>query len=431
MTREEITKKIESFGKRELTKDELYELGKMHRELPLAQRDWTWMAEVAGWKGNAEAYRGYVKGRMKRENTLPVATSDNAIESANQPELVKQRHEIFKERQKLRDERTNLNRTLRDEARIERFEDTIIEAIKTLDKLPEIKPIHNVVVDTKEVLPFAKSPVEAIAMLSDLHIGMEIDEYCNKYNVDIATIRVNKWVQDVIKYCKANKVQRLNIVNLGDLISGLIHTTLRIQEEFDVATQVIQASEIVARALNALQEAAPEVIYRSCTDNHSRFMPNKNEHIEKENWCRIIDWYLKERLKDTNIIFKNDNLSQSLGKFQLMNGKTVMFAHGHLDKPNASFQNFIGATEEFVHYVLLGHYHCEKVKMFQNMKVLINGSICGTDPYAESIRKYTKPAQTLLIFDDDNLINHSINLDIVSDDDYVDSQTLSFFGKVK
>lgn len=404
MTREEIAKKIESFGTKELSKDQLFEIGVMHRELPLAQRDWTWLAEITGWTGSAEAYRGFVKNRMRRENTLPVATSVNAIESANEPELVQQKHEIFKERQRLRDERTNLNRTLRDESRIDRFKETLVEAIA---KLPELPVVRYEPGDDANFYP-----TEAVAMLSDLHIGMTIDEYCNTYNLEIATKRLDKWVTDVIRYCKSNSVKRLNVVNLGDLVAGLIHETIRLQQEFDVAEQVVQASELLAKALCRLQEAAPEVIYRSCTDNHSRFMPNKNEHIEKESWCKIIDWYLGIRLKGTNVKMVNDNLSISLGRFQLMNGKTVMFAHGHLDKPNASFQNFIGATEEFVHYVLLGHYHCEKVKMFQNMKVLINGSICGTDPYAESIRKYTKPAQTLLVFDGSNLINYSINLDI-------------------
>ena len=88
MTREEIAKKIESFNTKELSKDQLFEVGVMHRDLPLAQRDWTWLAEITGWTGSAEAYRGFVKNRMRRENTLPVATSVNAIESANEPELV-------------------------------------------------------------------------------------------------------------------------------------------------------------------------------------------------------------------------------------------------------------------------------------------------------------------------------------------------------
>ena len=89
-----------------------------------------------------------------------------------------------------------------------------------------------------------------------------------------------------------------------------------------------------------------------------------------------------------------------------------MFAHGHNDNPNRIFQSFIGATEEYIHYVLLGHYHNEKVKNFQNMRVFINGSIVGTDDYAASKRLYTKPSQMLLVFDADNVIHYSINLDI-------------------
>ena len=408
MTRDKIIEFVKQCKGPELTKDDLFEAGMMHRELPLSQRDWLWLAEITGWKGSAEAYRGFVKNRMKKENTLPVATSVNAIESACDDILVQQKHEIYKERQKLRDERTNLNKTLRDEARIERFQDTLIEAIKELPALPKV---HYDGFAGVSGFTFLDS-VEAIAMLSDLHVGMEIDTYCNKYNLEIAAKRLGKWADEVIHYCKLHDVDRLNVVNLGDLIYGIIHTTIRLQQEFDVGTQVMQVGELLAQTLCKLQEAAPEVIYRSCTDNHSRFMPDKNQHIEEETWCRVIDWYLETRLKDTNIQMVNDNLSPSLGKFSLLNGKTVMFAHGHLDKPNSSFQNFIGATEEFVHYVLLGHYHSEHTKMYQNMKVLINGSICGTDPYAESIRKYTKPSQTLLIFDETNLINISINLDI-------------------
>ena len=94
----------------------------------------------------------------------------------------------------------------------------------------------------------------------------------------------------------------------------------------------------------------------------------------------------------------------------MINGKVVMFSHGHLNRPNMAFQDFIGASEEYIHYVLLGHYHCEKTKYFQNMKVFINGSICGTDPYAEGLMKFTKPSQTLIVLDGDNVANYSINL---------------------
>ena len=46
------------------------------------------------------------------------------------------------------------------------------------------------------------------------------------------------------------------------------------------------------------------------------------------------------------------------------------------------------------------------------MRVFCNGSIVGTDDYAASKRLYTKPSQMLLVFDGDNVVHYSINLDI-------------------
>ena len=381
-----------------LTREEIIEIGKMHKRLPISQRNWNWLKEQILWPGTGESLRSLVKSKRKEGDEAP----DGCVPLPPNSEEIRQ--ELYKERQRLRDERTNLNRKLRDDARVERLRDSIAEAVESLEELPKV--------EAWEYKEYSDYPIEAISLFSDLHIGMQIDEYCNKYNLEIASHRLDKLVDETIRYCKANGVQKLNIVNLGDLIHGDIHETIRIEEEFDVVTQVMQAGELLSRALNKLQEAAPEVVYRSCSDNHSRIVANKKESIEKENFFRLIDWYLEERLKDTHIEFAHDNLTVSMGKFRLLNGKLVMFAHGHLNRPNHAFQDFIGATEEYVHYVLLGHYHSEKTKYFQNMKVIINGSICGVDQYAESIRKYTKPAQTLLIFDKDNVINYSIGLDI-------------------
>jgi len=402
MNRQDILDAIKA--KDTLRNDDFLQLGLMHKQLPRGERNWQWLTDVTGWPGTCENYRCFVKacqhGASKHRKEFESKVSEIKSDAPTE-EQIDAMHELYKERQRLRDERTNLNRKLRDESRIERLRDTIAEVIPTLNELPKCKWVGS-----------AFDGVEAVALFSDMHIGMEIDDYCNKYNLKIARARVDKWVADVIKYCKRSNVIRLNVVNLGDCIHGIIHDTLRIESEFDAVEQVMQASEIISQALNKLQEASPEVIYRSCSDNHSRMVADKHQSLERENYFRLIDWFVEERLKGTNVKFAHDNLSISMGKFRLLNGKLVMFAHGHMNKPQRAFQEFIGATEEYVHYVLLGHYHEEKVKFFQNMKVFVNGSICGADQFAESIRKYTKPAQTLLIFEGDDLINHSIGLDI-------------------
>ena len=387
-----------SDGHNVLADEQVVELGIAHRDLPKADRNWSEFAKMIGWESGGESLRNFVLRRLKDKGMI-----SHPVDLNNEDSLVKKRAELYKERQQVRDEWATYNRMMREDARIETFKEAIKDAAKTLTPFKRVMYKY-----TGTEGEYA----EAIAMLSDLHIGVEFDDFCNKYNYEIAQARVSKYVDDVKRYCKLHKVRRLNIVNLGDLISGIIHTTIRLEQEFDVVQQIMKAGELLAGVLNALQDAAPTVIYRSCTDNHSRAIANKNEAIEKENFFQLIDWYVEERVKDTNIEFAHDGLNAEIGKFNLMNGKKVMFAHGHNDNPNRIFQSFIGATEEYVHYVLLGHYHCEKVKNFQNMRVFINGSIVGTDDYAASKRLYTKPSQMLLVFDRDNVIHYSINLSI-------------------
>lgn len=398
MTKQEFIELVDSrmSVKDTLSKDEIYEIGKAHRELPKQDRNWSWVADLINWQGSAEALRGFVLRRLREDGMLKQAVDLNSEES-----LVQKREELYKTRQQVRDEWSTYNRMMREDARLDTFKEAIQASARQLTPFKKVNCQRTTCADT-----------EAIALISDLHIGVEFNDFCNVYNLEVAKKRVSKFVDDVREYCTLHNVKRLNVVNLGDLISGIIHTTIRLEQEFDVVDQIMNASEILAGVLNELQDVAPEVIYRSCTDNHSRVMANKNEAIEKENYYRIIDWYIQERLRDTNVIFKDDNISKEIGKFKLLNGKTVMFAHGHNDNPNRVFQSFIGATEEYIHYVLLGHYHNEKVKNFQNMRVFINGSIVGTDDYASSKRLYTKPSQMLLVFDRDNVVHYSINLDI-------------------
>ena len=399
MTKKELNALVEkkmTERNSDLTENDVLEIGIAHRQLLKAERNWSELAKKINWTQGGESLRNFVLRRLRNSGMV-----SKQVDLNNEESLVQKRKELFKEKQQVRDEWSTLNRMMREEARI----DTLKEVITTAAK--ELQPFKKVKYTGKKC-----ADVEAVAMLSHLHIGVEFDDFCNKFNLDIAQKRVSKYIDDVKKYCALHKVRRLNVVNLGDMISGIIHTTIRLEQQFDVMEQVMKAGEIVAGVLNELQDAAPEVIYRSCTDNHARAIANKNEHIEKENFNRLIDWWVEPRLANTNVKFVRDGLNYEIGKFDLLNGKKVMFAHGHNDNTNKVFQNFIGATEEYINYVLLGHYHQEKVKNFQNMRVFINGSIVGTDDYAASKRYYTKPSQMLLVFDEDNVIHYSINLDI-------------------
>lgn len=417
MTKKEFLEWLNGFGKEagEFTEEELYLIGSEFKKLPLSEKNWTELVTMLGVTNKdgetqtGENFRCWVKSKQYEDGTIKKnigLISGKTIEDISFQEFEEKTEEmkrdLYKQQVKTRDQYNAYRKILRDDARLDVMKDLIKDSVMGLKSLPEAKPyVKN-----------SDDKAEAVLLLSDLHIGVQVDSFYNKYNVDIARARVEKLVHDTIDYCHRHNVHKLNILNMGDMIHGTIHVSARLEQEIDAVNQVMIASEILANAVNKLQEAAPIVIYRSCTDNHSRMTANLSEHIEKENLGKLIDFYLEARLKDSNVIFAHDNIDDEIGLFELCNGEKLVFAHGHHDSVNSSFQAYCGATKQFIKYICLGHYHSSKLKTFEGSKVIVNGSICGPEQYALSKRLFGDPEQTLLIFEGQNLTNIQIGLNI-------------------
>ena len=408
MTRDEFNNYLGSYQKSagEFTRDEILEICSVHKYC-LARKDKNWKElneQLGNFLSNGERYKKdnyYLQDWFKNQDYgVPRFLNDEKNEPIDAfKEIEKKKGELYKEQQKNRDIYNTYRATLRNDARIESLKDAIKSTVDSLNKLPTFE--------------FEKrkcdKEVEAVLLFSDLHIGVNCDNFYNKYNTIIAKERLEKLANDTIEYCKLFKVYRLSVIDVVDAISGSIHLASRINQQCDVIDQVMIAGEYIAQFLNYLAQSGIIVTYRSVSDNHARVTANYKEHIETENFNRLILWYLKERLKDTKVEFIDDNLDYSIGNFKL-HDKNIVYVHGHLDNINTVFQNFVGATKSFVDYVLLGHYHSPKQKVYQNCNVIVNGSIVGTDEYALSKRLFTEPSQKLLIFDRDCLVDIDIRL---------------------
>ena len=380
-----------------LSEDQILDICLKHRNLK-SGKDWKELAKLLGVNKSPEALRLWAKRR------------DNRIKEINNSTSFKSFEEEYKTKTIIRDAWNTYRNSLREEARIESLYKGLAEAI---EKLPSIGLFENYSNDRWGDIKATNNinVKEAVLLFSDLHIGVKCSNFYNQYNSEIAKSRVESLIEDVINYCKIHCVSKLNILNLGDSIHGIIHNNARLEQEFNVIDQVTTASEIIAQALTYLQDAAPEVTYRSVTDNHSRIISNKEDSLESENLSKLIDFYLKTRLEKTKIKFINDNLDEGLGMFELINGKKFAFSHGHQEQINAVLQNICGATQSFVDYFAMGHLHSNKLKEFQGMSLFINGSICGTEQYALGKRLFNKASQRLLIFDNtDNVVDIKINL---------------------
>lgn len=391
MTKQELILFIESFNKKpgEYSIEDAIEIGIKMKYLPVKERSWDWLVKYLGITSlSPNALRKRVEKRFHNNFNM----SNEAIEFKNK----------YSSQYKEREWVNAYRRLIREDVRIDNLKDEIKLVVDKLNALPTITP--------KEInLDPNLSKTEAVLLFSDLHIGVDCDNYYNKYNLEIAQERVNKLLTDVTYYCYLNNVQKLNVLNLGDLIHGVIHTSSRIEQEMDVVEQVMYAAEILSQFLNELTRLGIEITYRSVSDNHSRVISDKNQHIEKEQFSRLIDWYVAERLKNTSVQMIESSIDFGVGKFKVFD-KTIMFAHGHQGNKNSSFQEFIGLTREWVDYICLAHYHSPAIKDYQGCKIIINGSIVGSEQYAFSRHLFTKPSQKLLIFQENN--NNMIDIDI-------------------
>lgn len=375
---------------------DILEIGKSFKLLPVRQRNWEWLFTYLKEHYTLPEEYANITSNAYRQRVDRYCKATGSVEAKNIPTIDSK----DKEKQQLRDWYTAYRRNIREESRIDTLIDEIKSAADKFKDLPvAVKPNNYVY----------KDDVEAIALLSDWHIGQYSNNFYNKYDQDIAVERVNKLTENLIYYCKLNKVKTLHVLNLGDLIEGLINTNARIEQQMDVAEQLMFAGELLANCLLQLANNLNHVTYRSVTDNHSRLIPDKHQHIEKENLYRIIDWFIKERLKNSSIEFIEDNIDIGLGLFELKNGMKIAFMHGHEDQKCKILQNVVGATREWIDVVCCGHYHNSAEHTYQDMKLYVNGSLCGTGPYALKNRLFAKPSQKLLVFDN-NITDININL---------------------
>ena len=304
--------------------------------------------------------------------------------------------EIKKEKVKLSDERAQNNSYIRSLAREETLKEMAKDAVKSVTELRPLEIIKN--------RNSFDSEVEAILTISDWHYGVEIDNYWNKYNPEIAEKRIEELLGKVIEIICKEHISKLHVLNLGDMIAGRIHLPLRIESRFDVITQIMKVTELISQFLHKLASYV-NIEFYSCGDNHSRIEPNKKESIQLESLARLTPWYIKERLYDdikAGRVVINDNLYEDIITFNC-NGHKVAGVHGDIDKQSKIIKNLSMMTKNNFELIVSAHLHHFSANEENECMLISNGSLMGTDSYAEKLRLSSKPSQNMIIVTKDNV----------------------------
>lgn len=306
--------------------------------------------------------------------------------------------ELQKERYKINDELTQNRAYIR---RLSR-EDTIKEIAKNaVDNISKKKFLEPIIYDLSESK--LREEKEGILCLSDWHYGIEINNAWNIYNPQIASQRLSQLLKEVIEIGEKENIYAINVLDLGDLIAGRIHLTIRLESRVDVITQIMDVSEMMCEFLNELANHF-EVHYYSCVDNHSRLEPNKSDSLDLESLVRITYWYIKNRMGDRIHIHSNE-FGDDIITFKMYNFN-VLAVHGDKDKPSQIIDSISRMTHSHYDLICTAHLHHFQCDEKNETVICGNGSLMGTDSYAASLRLSSRPSQNLIISTPKNVIQN-------------------------
>jgi hypothetical protein len=308
-------------------------------------------------------------------------------------DLKEMKREIQKEKIKLSDERTELKRLYREQARRESFLDVVKRAMSE-DVEPLVEPNH--------IGGFNYSDNDLIVSLTDIHTGIEIDNAFNKFNENILRKRFNTYLQKILEVRERHNSENCYVI-IGEVVSGIIHNNLRIENNLDLMQSFKLVATLISDFLTELSKYFNNVHVYINEGNHSRISPNKEDNIQGENVDVLVPFYLKARLQLIDNIFIHENeVMEEIAMFKVREN-IVMSAHGDNDKVSSVVQKFTMLFDVKPDLVYLGHRHTNAMETVYDTKVIQSGCLSGTDNYALSKRLRNKAEQTISVITEDGL----------------------------
>lgn len=315
-------------------------------------------------------------------------------------EIKEQRRELAKDIVRFRDERNEYNKIIRREARKESYIDLVKRVFQeytpqTFNYIPQKRYISN---------------TDMVLLISDLHCGITVNHYLNKFNPDILSDRFTMCLDKIIAIQNVHKSDRI-VILISEIISGLIHENMRCDNNQNIIEQFLTVSQYLGGFIMELSKHFNQVDIMVMPGNHSRITAKKEESLKGENIDNLLIPYLTAMLQNIqNVTCCPNKVDESIAMFNIR-GHTAFAVHGDKDTPNNVVQNLTMQYSIYPDFVFMGHRHKNSMETIYNTKVISAGCWSGVDNYAIDKRYNTKPETTLSIIDDNGLVcNYDIAL---------------------
>ena len=373
----------------------LWRLGQA-KDNGLVDFSWEEIADIMNkeFREDVSEYRSeaaYRKPYQQAKQFYEAGTFSKFSEDTYIAELREAKHEVRKEKQKLWDERTALNKVLREEGRRESMFDIVKYAIEKYQPIKFDYEPHTV----------DSSDNDLIIHLTDIHCGVNIDSPFNKFNTNILKDRLQRFLNEILDIQRMYQSENAYLILGGDNISGLIHLNARIEAKENIITQIMTVTDMISNFIYELSKVFNKVEVHTTAGNHSRSVANKQETLKGENFDLLVPYICKKDLKNIeNIEFAENHLDCDIATF-MVRGNMVYATHGDKD----TTKNVVYHMTNFARKAklplpdmcYLGHRHTNSLETIDDVKVIQSGCVDGMDSYTIDSRLVGTPEQTVTV----------------------------------
>lgn len=360
----------------------------------LNDKDWSEIAEDYDLAYNSETLRKAGVGVKLASDAgmVFIKNEQSAIDSG------------YVERQKLYDIQKGIRKELREQSRSELLREQIREAIRHLPTI-EIPKIEN-----HQVKEHA---TDLIVGIGDFHYGASFTVYglygetINEFDSCIFENRMNELSERVKEIvCKENP-DIITVMIVGDMLDGMLRQSQLMRLEYGVVDSAIYLSEFLCQWIADLARGTNKSVrVYAVRGNHGEVRPlgSKAGAFPDENMERVVMRFIHERFRDNESVFIYDDDCPAVRMVNVC-GYNIMLTHGQGVNIESMAKDSVNLYHKPIDMFIIGHLH--KGQTF--VSGIMNGtnilaeripSLCGIDPYAQSLGCGGLPGATVILMEE-------------------------------
>ena len=354
----------------------------LNRELGYEEEDWK---GSSAWR---KRYRNYLEAYEQ------IFSQENFT---NQQILTyeEQKRELEKAKIKLRTEKLEYNKWLREEARDELICEKICSAIRAQNSLVVPESIVVNKVNRSAVLAFGDEHYAAEFTIYGLY-----GEIINSYSPEIFEQRMWDLFYQTIDIIEKEHLTTLYVFALGDFTDGILRCSQLMKLRYGVVEGTVRYANFIANWLNELSKYV-KVKYQMVYGNHSelRMLGQPKGTFKEENTGMFVREIIKTYLEN------NPNFEMIINPtgliFDNIEGLNVLGIHGEVKNMENAIKDFSNTYNTNIQILLGGHMHHYKAETVGVNKDVINvPSIIGIDDYSMSLNKTSNPGAVLFCIEE-------------------------------